>query len=125
MQRTIDSSSAGVRRTELKRTLFDNIRNAGEQVMTEIQTELGHSAETLAESLREVMSHWRLWSTIIIVILVAVAIAAACWYCEEARRVCCRLCRRRRRKKGNRRKEERQTNRKDRSEEEKTLPLPS
>uniref|UniRef100_A0A0M3IBZ1 Pericentrin n=1 Tax=Ascaris lumbricoides TaxID=6252 RepID=A0A0M3IBZ1_ASCLU len=56
----IGQSSLEPGHTEMKKTIFDKVRDVGEQATREIQSDLGHTGESLASSIEDVVSHWRL-----------------------------------------------------------------
>uniref|UniRef100_A0A9J2PQK7 Sm domain-containing protein n=1 Tax=Ascaris lumbricoides TaxID=6252 RepID=A0A9J2PQK7_ASCLU len=100
----IGQSSLEPGHTEMKKTIFDKVRDVGEQALREIQSDLGHTGESLARSIEDVVSHWRLCLTLVVMAALGIVTTAICFYCEGARLMCCILARRVRRRKEERRK---------------------
>lgn len=78
VQKRLDSPKPENGQTKTKITLSDNVRNVRENDMTEIQTEMGHAAEILVESLQDVVSYWRISLRLAITVLGTVATVAVC-----------------------------------------------
>uniref|UniRef100_A0A0M3IKE4 Integrase catalytic domain-containing protein n=1 Tax=Ascaris lumbricoides TaxID=6252 RepID=A0A0M3IKE4_ASCLU len=100
----IGQSSLEPGHMEMKKIIFDKVRDVGEQALREIQSDLGHTGESLARSIEDVVSHWRLCLTLAVMAALGIVTTAICFYCEGARLMCCILARRVRRRKEERRK---------------------
>ena len=88
----------------MNKIIFDKVRDVGEQALREIQSDLGHTGESLARSIEDVVSHWRLCLTPAVMAALGIVTTVICFYCEGARLMCCILARRVRRRKEEQRK---------------------